>query len=154
MEINLYLIQAAVSILTATIVAIITLIISNKRYYEQQWWTRKAEKYEEILKILGKLKRIYDELNFQTSDGSNMNHKNYPEFIDLKTQLKIELATASFYMDKESINSLEALESRFFDEYEEFGFCPDNELVFQTTKKLEEVIENIIKKGKQELKSK
>lgn len=148
---NTYLIQAGVSILTATIVALITMFFNNKKYYQQKWWMKKATKYETVLVTLAKLKRIYDELNYQTGDGSNMNHKKYPTFFELKTKLRIEMLTANFYMDTGSVKLLEKLVDRFSVEAEEFGTCIDNDLIYPTLKLLEDVIAKMIYNAKKEL---
>lgn len=147
------IIQFLLSISSAVIVAWYTVKANKSRYFDQQWWDRKAIKYEEIIQTLAELERAYGKWQLDTSDRSHPTAEAPEVLSGLIDTIETAEATSIYFLDEKSSELLRALVARFHQDELESGSGEDHRLIFNTCQFIQKTKQGLVKNAKKELKN-
>lgn len=146
-------IQAGISIVSALIVGGFTFIFNKRKHFDELWWEKRIEKYEECLAIISELEHFYSEWIREIEYGVPSKDKLMSKHSKLLLDTKSKMFAGLFYFDKKSIMTLETLNSAIDNAEYEWGNSVSNsyEIILEVCKVVEKSKHDIINNAKKEL---
>ncbi len=147
------IIQAIISIGSALIVGSFTFILNKRKYFDQQWWQKKIDKYEYCIVLLSKLEHLYNEWVVDMENGTSKKNKLMDSHSKLLLEIKSQMFSSSFYLDKKSNIALKEINDVLDNAEIEWSFnnIDPYEIISEACLSIEKTKKVIMENAKREL---
>ena len=99
-------IQAAISVISALIVGYSAYLFNKRKYFDQEWWNKRIEKYEGCIALLSHLEQLYDCFTREFEEGRTIPKDKMHDYESLVIELSEYELVADFYFETKSKSEL------------------------------------------------